>query len=132
MDANTAEIMIKSLLHERARRNIERLARRSQDLVNNRRYVRVVASSTFRSLTFALHFLFAALVAFTALLGLGIYRGSRICILVVTIMVLYNWSQLFQYFSWPEWILAILFVLAVSAGFIGAVIYHRVRAREAA
>jgi len=73
-----------------------------------------------------------ALVAFTALLGLGIYRGSRICILVVTIMVLYNWSQLFQYFSWPEWILAILFVLAVSGGFIGAVIYHRVRAREAA
>ena len=73
-----------------------------------------------------------ALVAFIALLGLGIYRGSRICILIVTILALYNWSQLFQYFSWPEWVLAILFVLAVSVGFIGAVVYHRVRAREAA
>ncbi len=71
-----------------------------------------------------------ALMALIALLGLGIYRGSRICILVVTIVALYNWSQLFQNFSWPEWVFVILFVLALSLGFIGAVIYHRVRARE--
>ena len=73
-----------------------------------------------------------AIVAVIALIGIGIYRGSRICIALIAAMALYTWSQLFQYFSWPEWALAILFVLAVISGFVGAVIYHRLREQQAA
>ncbi len=72
------------------------------------------------------------IVGLITLLGIGIYRGSRICILLVAAIALYTWSQLFQYFSWPEWVLALLFVLAIVGGFVGAVIYHRIRARQAA